>query len=249
MTTDLQGRTALVTGATSGIGRAIALALAARGAHVIVSGRDADRGAAAVNAITAGGGSADFLAADLSTTEGAHGLAKAATDGGRMVDILVNNAGIFPYAPTADTSDADLHAVYATNVLAPFVLVGELAPLMAERGHGTVINITSGAVTQPSGQGQALYGSSKASLDYLTRAWAAEFGPSGVRVNAVSPGIIRTEGTAPLGATLDQMTSSLAAGRVGDPEEVSAMCVFLASNEASYIYGAVIPVDGGVSVA
>ncbi len=249
MTTDLHGRTALVTGSTSGIGRATAVALAQRGAHVLVSGRDAARGAAIVDAITAAGGSAEFISADLSAAQGAHSLAQAATSGGRTVDILVNNAGIFPFAATAETSDADLAAVYTTNVVAPFVLVGDLAPKMAERGHGVIINTISGAVAHPAGPGQALYGSSKAALDYLTRAWAAEFGPSGVRVNAVSPGPTRTEGTAPITDMMEQMAAGFAAGRSGTPEELAAVYAFLASDDAGFIYGAVVPVDGGMAIA
>lgn len=248
MTADMQGRTALVTGSTSGIGRATALALAERGAHVIVSGRNAERGASTVEAIAAAGGSAEFIAADLSTAQGAHALAEAATDDRRAVDVLVNNAGIFPFAATAQTPDADLHAVYMTNVLAPFILVGELAPKMAERGHGAIINTISGAVAHPAGPDQALYGSSKAALDHLTRAWAAEFGPAGVRVNAVSPGPTRTEGTAPMAPMMDQMASGLPAGRVGTVEELATVYAFLASDDAAFIYGAVVPADGGMSV-
>ncbi len=245
MPSTLKNRTALVTGSTSGIGRAAALALAAQGAHVIVSGRDAERGAAAVDAITGAGGTAEFIAADLSTPEGAQRLAAAAVADGRPVDILVNNAGIFPFGATADVTDADLHSVYMTNVLVPFILVRELAPRMAERGSGVVINTTSGAASKAAA-GQALYGSSKATLDYLTRAWAAEFGPSGVRVNAVSPGPTRTEGTAVLGDGPSQMAQSIPARRVGDPTELAAAYAFLASDEASYIHGAVLAVEGGM---
>ena len=165
------------------------------------------------------------------------------------MDILINNAGIFPFAATADTTDSDLHAVYMINVLAPFVLVGELAPPMAERGHGTVINTISAAASRASATGQALYGSSKATLDYLTRSWAAEFGPSGVRVNAVSPGPTRTEGTEFMREGMEQMASGLPARRIGTSEELAAVYVFLASEEAAYVYGAVVPVDGGMAVA
>ena len=249
MTIDLHGRTALVTGATSGIGRATALALAAAGAHVLVSGRDAERGASTTDAIAAAGGTAEFLAADLSGAQAAHELAQAASADGRTVDILVNNAGIFPFAATADTTDGDLHAVYMTNVLAPFILVSELAPLMARRGHGTVINTISAAASKASGTGQALYGSSKASLEYLTRSWAAEFGPSGVRVNAVSPGPTRTEGTAFMRDGMEQMASGIPARRIGTPEELAAVYLFLASDEAAYVYGAIVPVDGGMALA
>ena len=180
--TDLEGATALVTGATSGIGRAVAGALAARGAHVIVSGRDRVRGDQVAGAIRAAGGKADFLASDLGDEASVRTLARAAVDlGGGRVDILVNNAGVFPAGPTAGTAAADIDLVYAINVRAPFLLVGELAPAMAERGRGAVVNVLT-MVAHFGVAGMALYGSSKAALALLTKAWAAEFGPSGVRV-------------------------------------------------------------------
>jgi NAD(P)-dependent dehydrogenase (short-subunit alcohol dehydrogenase family) len=132
---DLTGSTALVTGATSGIGRATATALARRGAHVLISGRDAARGDAAVAAIRAAGGKADFIPADLADADSVRALAhRAAELGGGHVDILVNNAGVFPFGPTADARDEDIDTVYDVNVRAPFILVGALAPAMAARG-------------------------------------------------------------------------------------------------------------------
>jgi NAD(P)-dependent dehydrogenase (short-subunit alcohol dehydrogenase family) len=193
--TDLAGSTALITGATSGIGRATAVRLARRGAHVLVSGRDPGRGEAAVDAIRAAGGKADFIAADLADADSVRALARRAVElGGGHVDILVNNAGVFPFGPTPDASDADIDTVYAVNVKAPFILVAELAPAMAARGKGAIVNVLT-MVAHFGVAGMALYGSSKAALTLLTKAWAAEFGPSGVRVNAVSPGPTRTEGT------------------------------------------------------
>jgi NAD(P)-dependent dehydrogenase (short-subunit alcohol dehydrogenase family) len=183
---DLAGQTALVTGATSGIGRAAAVLLARRGAHVLVSGRDAARGDAVVAEIRAAGGKADFVAADLADTGSVRALARRATElGGGHVDILVNNAGVFPFGPTQGASDEDIDTVYAVNVKAPFILTGELAPAMAARGNGTVINVLT-MVAHFGVAGMALYGSSKAALTLLTKAWSAEFGPSGVRVNAAA---------------------------------------------------------------
>ena len=144
MTNDLTGSTALVTGGNSGIGRAAALALAGLGAHVVLSGRDATRGEQVVAAIRAQGGRADFVATDLSDEASARQLAKQATElGGGHVDILVNNAGVFPFGPTHEASEADFDRVYAVNVKAPFFLVAELAPAMAQRGHGAIINVTT----------------------------------------------------------------------------------------------------------
>jgi NAD(P)-dependent dehydrogenase (short-subunit alcohol dehydrogenase family) len=245
MTNDLTGSTALVTGATSGIGRATAVALAKRGAHVVLSGRDAARGAKAVADIRADGGVADFVAADLRDEASARQLAKEAAGlGGGHVDILVNNAGVFPFGPTHDTSEVDFDEVFALNVKVPFFLVAELAPAMAARGHGVIINVTT-MVAQFGAAQMGLYGSSKAALVLLTKSWAAEYGPAGVRVNAVSPGPTRTEGTAAMGEGLDQLAATTPTGRPGLPEEIASAIVYLASDEASYVQGALLPVDGG----
>jgi NAD(P)-dependent dehydrogenase (short-subunit alcohol dehydrogenase family) len=245
MTNDLTGTTALVTGATSGIGRATAVALAKRGAYVVLSGRDAARGAKAVADIRADGGVADFVAADLRDEASARQLAKEAAGlGGGHVDILVNNAGVFPFGPTHDTSEVDFDEVFALNVKVPFFLVAELAPAMAARGHGVIINVTT-MVAQFGAAQMGLYGSSKAALVLLTKSWAAEYGPAGVRVNAVSPGPTRTEGTAAMGEGLDQLAATTPTGRPGLPEEIASAIVYLASDEASYVQGALLPVDGG----
>jgi NAD(P)-dependent dehydrogenase (short-subunit alcohol dehydrogenase family) len=245
MTHDLTGFTALVTGGSIGIGRAAALALARLGAHVVLSGRDAARRQQAVAAIRAEGGQADFAAADLSDEASARQLARQATElGGGHVDILVNNAGVFPFGPTHAASEADFDRVYAVNVKAPFFLVAELAPAMAKRGHGVIINVTT-MVAQFGMAEMALYGSSKAALVLLTKSWAAEYGPAGVRVNAVSPGPTRTEGTAAMGEALDQLASAAPSGRPGLPEEIAAAITYLASDAASFVHGAVLPVDGG----
>lgn len=246
---DLAGSTALVTGATSGIGRATAIALARRGAHVLVSGRDAIRGEAVVATIRAAGGKADFVAADLADGNSVRALARRAVElGGGHVDILVNNAGVFPFGSTAESSDEDIDAVYAINVKAPFILVGELAPAMAARGKGAIVNVLT-MVAHFGVAGMALYGSSKAALTLLTKSWAAEFGPSGVRVNAVSPGPTRTEGTEPMGDQLDKLASMAPAGRPAAPEEIAAAIGYLAGDEASFVHGAVLDVDGGRNAA
>jgi NAD(P)-dependent dehydrogenase (short-subunit alcohol dehydrogenase family) len=247
--TDLAGSTALITGATSGIGRATAVLLARRGAHVLVSGQNATRGDAVVTAIRAAGGKADFLAANLADADSVRALARHATElGGGHVDILVNNAGVFPFGPTSGASDADIDEVYAVNVKAPFILAGQLAPAMATRGHGAIINVLT-MVAHFGVAGMALYGSSKAALTLLTKAWAAEFGPSGVRVNAVSPGPTRTEGTEPMGDQLDQLASLAPAGRPAAPGEIATAISYLAGDEASFVHGAIMDVDGGRNAA
>jgi len=242
---DLAGRVALVTGATSGIGAATAALLAERGAHVLVAGRDVSRGEGMVAAIRERGGKADFLAADLGEAESVRRLAReAARLGGGGVDILVNNAGIFPFGPTEQASPSDVDAVYDLNVKAPFYLVAALAPGMAERGHGAIVNVST-MVADYGAAGMALYGSSKAALNLLTRAWAAEFGPRGVRVNAVQPGPTRTEGAAGMGDALDALAAQAPAGRPAAPEEIAEAIAYLASDAASFVHGAVLPADGG----
>jgi NAD(P)-dependent dehydrogenase (short-subunit alcohol dehydrogenase family) len=247
--TDLSGKTALITGATSGIGRACALSLAEDGAHVLVSGRDAQRGAAVINAIRAAGGTADFLPADLADAESVRALAHSALEiGGGRIDILINNAGIFPFGPTAEATDADIDSVYDVNVKAPFILVAALAPGMAERGSGAIVNVLT-MVAQFGVAGMGLYGSSKAALSLLTKSWAAEFGPAGVRINAVSPGPTRTEGTVAMGDALDQLAALAPAGRPASPGEIASAIKYLVSDQASFVHGAVLDVDGGRNAA
>ena len=193
--------TALITGATSGIGRAVADQLAHSGIHVIVVGRNLERGESTIAQIRAAGGKADFISSDLRDAASARAVAKKAVElGDGHVDILINNAGVFPFGPTDQTTEESFDDVYALNVKAPFFLVAELAPLMAQRGKGAIVNVST-MVADYGAVGLSLYGSSKAAINLLTKAWAAEYGPKGVRVNAVSPGPTRTEGTAAMGET------------------------------------------------
>jgi NAD(P)-dependent dehydrogenase (short-subunit alcohol dehydrogenase family) len=234
------GKTVLITGSTSGIGLAAARKFAAGGAEVIISGRDAERGQAAVAELEATGATARFIAADLAVDGAAR---KLATDAG-AVDVLVNNAGIFPFGPTHEVSDATLKQVFDVNVVAPFALAAELAPGMAERGSGAIVNVSTmvAAIGMP---GLSAYGASKAALESLTRYWAAEYGGSNVRVNTVAPGPTRTPGTEPMGEGIDQMASTLPLKRAAEPEEIADVIVFLASDEAGFVTGATVPADGG----
>ena len=180
--------TALITGGTSGIGRAVAKKLAQLGIRVLVVGRSAERGKRTVEEIRAAGNSADFISSDLRDASSARNVAKKAVElGDGHVDILINNAGIFPFGPTHEMKEEMFDSVYALNVKAPYFLVAELAPLMAKRGKGAIVNISTMAADYGA-PGMSLYGSSKAAMNLLTKTWAAEYGPKGVRVNTVSPG-------------------------------------------------------------
>jgi NAD(P)-dependent dehydrogenase (short-subunit alcohol dehydrogenase family) len=160
------------------------------------------------------------------------------------VDILVNNAGITPVGPTADMTEAEIDIALAVNVKVPFVLVGKLAPGMAARGTGAIVN--AGTMVAEFGlPGMAICGASKAALNLLTKAWAAEFGPRGVRVNSVNPGPTHTEGTTGITAMRDELAAHGPAGRAAAAEEIAAAITYLGSDDASYVNGAVLPVDGG----
>jgi len=235
---DLEGKVALVTGATSGIGKAAAIQLAAQGATVIVHGRDADRGAAVVAEIENGGGSARFVGADLGEPAEALRLAREAGD----VDILVNNAGFAWFGPSAELDAKTLDQLFAANVQAPYLLVSVLAPKMVARGDGVIINVASRAGTRGRPD-SAAYGATKAALASFARSWAAEYGPAGIRVNAVSPGPVYTN--AAEREVFDSLGETTVLGRAGQPQEIADVIGFLASPRASYITGTNVAVDGG----
>ena len=237
--------TALITGGTSGIGRAAANKLAQLGIHVVVVGRNANRGEKTVAEIRAAGGEADFISFDLRDASSAREVARRAVElGNGHVDILINNAGIFPFGPTHEMTEEMFDSVYSINVKAPYFLAAELAPLMAKRGKGAIVNVST-MVADYGMPGLSLYGSSKAAINLLTKAWAAEYGPSGVRVNAVSPGPTKTEGTQAMGEALDQLAAQAPAGRPARPDEIAEAIVFLATDRASFIHGTKLAVDGG----
>ncbi|WP_332839117.1 SDR family NAD(P)-dependent oxidoreductase [Nocardia bovistercoris] len=242
----LSGKVAVVTGATSGIGRATARLLAARGARVVVSGRDVARGTDVVEEIRAGGGSADLVCAELRTAADARSLARAAENVAGPVDILVNNAAIAVFGATAVIEESDFDACYAINVKVPFFLVAAIAPGMAARGYGRIVNVST-MVAGFGTPGSAVYASSKAALELLTKSWAAEYGPHGVRVNAVAPGPTRTEGTVDHYGTarLEALGARAPARRVAEADEIAETIEFLIGERAGFVHGAILPVDGG----
>jgi NAD(P)-dependent dehydrogenase (short-subunit alcohol dehydrogenase family) len=235
---DLEGLSALVTGATSGIGQAAAVELGRHGAEILVHGRDADRGSAVVDTITAAGGKARFVAADLTDPAQVDHLVEQAGP----VNVLVNNAGFAWFGPTADLDVASFDRLFAANVRAAYFLVAALAPKMAARGSGSIISIGSMA-GQIGLAGGAAYSATKATLAAMTRSWAAEFSPSGIRVNAIAAGPVLTNGAAP--DRIEALGATTLLARAAQPDEIAGVIAFLASPTASYITGAVIAADGG----
>ncbi|MEU8820350.1 SDR family oxidoreductase [Actinoplanes sp. NPDC048796] len=237
-------KTAIVTGSTSGIGAAIARALAADGITVLVTGRDATRGRKITEEITGAGHRAVFVPSDLAGEPArVRAFAAEAREAlGGTVDILVNNAGIYVTRPTPTLEDDDLDRMLAVNIRAPYVLVAELAPAMAERGRGAIVNVGSwmSRTGLPFG---ALYTATKAADEQLTRAWAAEFGPRGVRVNAVAPGITLTEGNAAAHDMAKANAKGTPAGVPVQPDDVA----FLVSDRAAMVQGTTLDVDGGLT--
>lgn len=235
---DLSGKTALVTGATSGIGRAIAIRLAAEGATVLVHGRDAGRAVEVIEQIELSGGHARFVPADLGDPAAALQLAEDAGE----VDILINNAGFSWFGASAALDPQTLDRLFASNVQATYLLTSALAPAMAARGEGSIVNLSSmaGIIGLAGG---AAYGATKAAMSSFTQAWAAEYSPSGVRVNAVAPGPVYTGGADR--ANTEALGRTTLLGRAAQAEEIAEVVGFLVSRRASYITGAIISVDGG----
>jgi NAD(P)-dependent dehydrogenase (short-subunit alcohol dehydrogenase family) len=229
---------ALVTGATSGIGRATALRLARDGLEVVVHGRNPDRGAEVVQEITAQGGRGRFVAADLNDLE----AIRALIDAVGTVDVLVNNAGMSWFGPTADLDEATFNDLFNGNVRSAFFLVAGLAPGMAQRSSGSIINLASMA-GQVGLDGGAAYGATKAALSSMTRSWAAEFSPHGVRVNAVAAGPVFS--TPAKGSLIEELGKTTLLGRGAQVEEIAEVIAFLASDRASYLTGATLAADGG----
>ena len=239
----MSGRTALVTGSTDGIGVAIARTLAAGGAQVVVSGRNAERGEQVVQSILDNDGEARFVGADLSTADGVRALAASAGP----VDILINNAAMLVAPePTADVLEDIIDQTLAMNIKAVFLLTGLLAPAMVDRGSGAIVNI--GSINGLLGMAHsALYSATKAAIHSLTKSWAAEYGPSGIRVNTVAPGPTITPIMAVHADRIQRIVDRAPSGRPSTPEQIAAAVAFLVSDDAANIHGATLSVDGGLT--
>jgi 3-oxoacyl-[acyl-carrier protein] reductase len=251
--TTLQKKTALVTGASRGIGRATAVALAEAGAHVLVHyGRSAQEAESLVAGIRSHGGHADAIRADLGTPEGATVLAKQVRSiVGERLDVLVSNAGISKAATLKDHTVEDFDNLFATNVRSPFFLVQQLLPILGEGSNIIVISsaVARTVVGKPGLDKPSIlaYAATKGAIETLVKNWAAILGPQGIRVNAVAPGVIDTDMS---NFTKTEVGREVTLGmqalkRIGKPEDVADVVAFLASDGARWITGASIPVDGG----
>jgi NAD(P)-dependent dehydrogenase (short-subunit alcohol dehydrogenase family) len=211
----------------------------------VVVGRNLERGAGVVDAIRTAGGQADFLAADLVDGSSARDLAHRALDlVGAQIDILVSNAAAGAFGATEQFDEADFDRVVGTNLKAPFYLVGALAPRMVEHGRGAIVCVSSMG-GQMGIAGLGVYGGTKAGMDLITRSWAAEYGPHGVRVNTVSPGLTATPSAMADPGLMERASEQILLGHAAQPEQVAAAIVFLASDAADHINGVVLNVDGG----
>jgi len=243
---DLSGKTALVTGASRGIGRASALALAKAGARVIVHyGRGAAEAESAVAEIRNAGGRADMVAADLAAPDGAHILAKRVRSlVGDRLDILVANAGMGKSATIEDTTVEDFDRLFAVNVRAPFFLVQQLLPIL---GSGSSVILLSSLAARATVGTIAAYAATKGAVDTLVKHFASALGPRGIRVNAVAPGVIATDMSS-FTKTEDGQRYTLgmqALQRIGQSDDLGPVIAFLASDDARWINGDTVQVDGG----
>jgi 3-oxoacyl-[acyl-carrier protein] reductase len=254
--TALQNKTALVTGASRGIGRATALALAEAGAHVLVHyGRSTQEAESLVAAIQTNGGRANAIPADLGTPNGAALLAEQVRSiVGDRLDVLVCNAGISKSARIADYAVEDFDNLFATNVRSPFFLIQQLLPVLGEGSNIIVISsaVARKVVGNPGLENPSIlaYASTKGALETLVKHWAAILGPRGIRVNAIAPGIIDTDMSnfTKTEAGREVTLGMQALKRIGKPEDIAAVVAFMASDGARWITGASIPVDGGTKL-
>ena len=240
------GKVALVTGAGHGIGRAVAESFAAAGAAVAVADLSPDRAVAVTDGITAAGGRALALQCDVRDSASVLAMVAAAEAAIGPIDILVNNAGIYPNAPLLQMAEAEWDAVFDTNVKGMFLVTQTVAAAMTARGlvGGRIINMSSGAAV--SGRaGASHYCSSKAAINMMTKVWALELTPVGITVNAVAPGLIEVPGWSHSQQYIDAIVQATPARRIGQPEDVARVVLFVADPDNTFMSGSIVTVDGG----
>ncbi len=244
----LEGKVAIITGAGRGIGRATALLFASEGAKVVVADIDQEAAKKVADEIAASKGEALPTKVDVSSPEDAEKMAKAAVDAFGGIDVLVNNAGIIRDKTLLKMSHEEFNRVIEVNLKGVFNCTKAVVPHMLEKGSGVILNASS-VVALYGNFGQTNYVASKCAVIGMTKVWARELGPKGIRVNAVAPGFITTDMTESIPEEVkNAIVSRIPLGRMGSPEDVAFVYLFLASDEARYINGAVISVDGGMTV-
>jgi NAD(P)-dependent dehydrogenase (short-subunit alcohol dehydrogenase family) len=251
MSIDLQGRVAIVTGASRGIGRAIALAYAEAGVSVVVASRKQEGVDAVAGEIAARGGKALAVATHVGQEDAVASLVERAVEAFGGIDILVNNAGTNPhFGPALTATSAQWDKILEVNLRSAFLLTRRVVPHMQARGGGKILNMASLAGLHPS-MGMGIYGISKAGLIMLTRVLARELGPDNIQVNALAPGVIKTRFSSPLWESPDvaeMLTRSTPLGRLGEVDDVVGAALFLASPLSDYVTGEILVIDGGMNL-
>ncbi len=244
----LKDKVAIITGSTSGMGRATAELFAREGAKVVVTGRNEERAKEVVEKIKSEGNEAIYIVADMLKTEDLEKIVEKTIEEYDTVDILFNNAGMLSVTPIGDLTMEEWENVFKVNVTAPFYLSQLVAPIMKEKGKGVIIN-TSSVAGAHAHHGMAAYVSSKHALSGLTKSMAWEFGPE-VRANAILPGAIMTAMVDSVGgeAAVEHLVEGSPIKKAGQPEEIATAALFLASDDSSFVTGQLLRVDGGIDI-